>query len=368
MIEKAIGPKHKICILALFIMGNYLLTAPQGAAGKDSALAFLAGLVFCVPLYMVYIRIHSLIGDKTLAQALPLLLGKAAGSLLLVVFALYSLIVAILTVRSLTQFIKITALPQTPSFLPAILLALLSVWLVKNRFSVLAKFSTAYFFVAAACVVFLFAMSVPNMRLHNMMPVLYGNAQDMGAQALRDVGLSLGQAALLLFVFRNDHKKEGRRVYFLGLALGGLLLLLCILNSLLIFGEPFLQKLSYPYYSAVSVVSAGQIFTRMESMTYGVYVICSLVKLSVCMLTCLHILRQFFPRFTDKWIYILGFGVALCGILPISHSGKVVQAFLWISLGLEILIPLIIWFVAEAKGERERRHLEPPAEPLEPAP
>lgn len=357
MIEKAVSPKHKICILALFIMGNYLLTAPQGPAGNDSALAFLLGVILCIPLYMVYIRIHTLIQDKTLTQAMQFLFGKVVGSLLIAVFALYALIMAILTVRSLTQFIKITALPQTPSFLPAVLLVLLSVWIVKNRFSVLAKFSVLYFAIAAACIVFLFAVSIPNMQLSNMMPIAYHNTENIGVQVLRDIGFSLGQAVLLLFVFQHQQKKESRKVYFIGLGLGGLMLLLCILNSLLIFGEPFLEKLTYPYYSAVSVVSIGQIFTRMESLTYGVYVICSLVKLTVCLLVCCHAMRQFFPKYKDKWIYLLGLVTAVCGVLPISQGETVMQVFLWVSLGLQILLPLITWFVAEARGEKRKKAL-----------
>ena len=60
-----------------------------------------------------------------------------------------------------------------------------------------------------------------------------------------------------------------------------MLLGITILNSVLLFGIEFSGVLDYPYSSAGSTVTFGNLFTRMDGFLYFVYLASCIVKCAV---------------------------------------------------------------------------------------
>ena len=73
-----------------------------------------------------------------------------------------------------------------------------------------------------------------------------------------------------------------------GLIIGCGILALCFLNSILILGSSMGEIYGYPYVAAVSTVTAGKLFARMEGLLYMMYFGAACVRVSVCIsLICL---------------------------------------------------------------------------------
>ena len=91
-----------------------------------------------------------------------------------------------------------------------------------------------------------------------------------------------------IYLSENRDKKSILKGYFAG----SLLLIVCLLNVLLIFGNELSAKIDFPYSEAISTVTAGNIFMRLDGFSYYVFFMSCLVKICLS----LKVLAVIFKR------------------------------------------------------------------------
>ncbi len=84
---------------------------------------------------------------------------------------------------------------------------------------------------------------------------------------------------MLLPVFANVKDKPTLPIV-LGVAVGFLVLLVCVIQSTLTLGDT--SDIAYPYLKAVSVISSGSLFTRLDGFVYFLFFVTALIKITVC--------------------------------------------------------------------------------------
>ncbi len=72
------------------------------------------------------------------------------------------------------------------------------------------------------------------------------------------------------------------------------IIILCFLNTVLIFGTELAGILSYPYAYAVSTASLGHIFSRMDGFLYAVCFFTCFLKLASCLLSMVILVKSIF--------------------------------------------------------------------------
>ena len=82
----------------------------------------------------------------------------------------------------------------------------------------------------------------------------------------------------LKFFFDDTRTKQG----FSGVIIGACLLGMCILSPILLFGAQLSGQLDFPNSYAVSTVTVGRLFTRLDGFAYFVYFVSSVIKITVC--------------------------------------------------------------------------------------
>ena len=60
---------------------------------------------------------------------------------------------------------------------------------------------------------------------------------------------------------------------------------LVLLNSVMLFGAELAGKFDYPYSAAISTISVGYLFSRMDGFSYFLGFACTLVRIGVCITT-----------------------------------------------------------------------------------
>ena len=60
---------------------------------------------------------------------------------------------------------------------------------------------------------------------------------------------------------------------------------LVLLNSVMLFGAELAGKFDYPYSAAISTISVGYLFSRMDGFSYFLGFACALVRIGVCITT-----------------------------------------------------------------------------------
>lgn len=281
MKEKASFEKHFAALAAIFLLGDAVIAMPYASSGRQAPAAF---LLACAVAALLYGLIFALI--KRLYPPHPgAFIQKTAASVLKPAVSVCALFAAAQSFGDFVRFVKTNLLPETPTPAVVVLFLITVACLAWQRQSVLLKFSLISFMVAAAAIVLFFILSSNqfdgnHIRLFRVFPL-----DDLWEQSF-PFWRRLIFPACLLAVYHAVAFREVRPAGALGgLAVGFVLLGLCLLNSILIFGLPFAAKLRYPYASAVSTVSVGQLFTRMDGASYFVYFAGCLIRVTVCVNT-----------------------------------------------------------------------------------
>ena len=183
-------------------------------------------------------------------------------------------------------------LPSTPRFFVAAIFIIVCAYLALKSREVLLKLSVLAFPIAAVGIILFFFLSFKDFNTEwliiNRLPDIKEFLRD-GAPMALNVSLPF----LLLPVLGEyflPHKRK--RAAFSGGVIGILLLALCFFESILLFGTSLAARCEFPLYSAVSTVTVGPLFTRMDGIVFCLYFLTALIKTSVCLKICVFSLKR----------------------------------------------------------------------------
>ncbi len=264
MENKLYYTKHFVMLSVLFVLGNACITAPVKTADKYNFFVFLVscviGVIFAFTGYFIPVNKLTLI---------PIYL--------LCFFTLGDSLI------SFIKFISDNLLPDTSRFFILLPFVLILVYLGFKRTDTLFKFSLICGFLSAVVIVFFFLATFKDFDFENIYIKKLPDLDKLYFQ----IGFyfrSLIIPAALLGVFA---RAEGikKKTLLCGLGLGFLCLAVTILNSVLLFGIEFSGALKYPYSSAGSTVTFGNLFTRLDGFLYFVYSATCTVKCTLAIFT-----------------------------------------------------------------------------------
>lgn len=252
--------KHFLALSALFVLGNAVITAPKTNANQFNFLGFLvAGIISSAVYFLVYL--------------LPF--GKVTA----VIFCLLALFCIGDTGISFIRFIHNNLLPETKPVLIVLPFILVLIFIAFKTREMLLKFSVVSFLPAVFVILFFFFSTLKDFNFKNIFIYELPSLEVFYKQALPYIKSITLPCALLAFFSKLSGFKKSQAVS--GFVIGFVLLGITILNSVLLFGIEFSGVLDYPYSSAGSTVTFGNLFTRMDGFLYFVYLASCIVKCSV---------------------------------------------------------------------------------------
>lgn len=260
--------KHIASLAAIFILGDAVIVLPTSDSGDYPLLGFIAGAIAAVLLYFASLLITNRLIEKS-----PLLIFAAA-------YAFYN---AGISFIRYTDFADKILLPETSKFLIAAVFIIAAVYLAARRQEVILKLSLISVVIAVIAILLFFLLSLKDFKAENITLQNLPNFNGI-IKSIKPYFINIALPALLIPVYSRLFADE-KRVYatFSGLVTGLLLTSLCLLESLLLFGAPFAEKLYFPLAAAVSTVTVGSLFTRMDGIVYCLFFVTALIKTAVCM-------------------------------------------------------------------------------------
>lgn len=253
--------RHFVALCTLFILGNAVINLPVKTANKFTFLGFLISFLISVVLWFLVFLIPLC---KTLLFSAFLLAFWAAGD----------------TFLEFLKFISATLLRDTAKFLIAIPLIFTIVLFCLKSKTVIFKFSLISACFSVLAVIFFFIFTAKDFETRNIIIKTLPSVKNLYIQTMPYIKtVTLPSLLLVLFAKITKNKKS---TAFLGLLSGNILLASCILNSVLLFGSKFSGRLDFPYASAISTVTFGNLFTRMDGFAYFIYFASCVIKITVC--------------------------------------------------------------------------------------
>ena len=280
--------KHLASLAAIFILGDAVIVLPSSDSGDYPLLGFFAAAVAAALLYFAALPLaRRLIGKPCKSPFLRLfsfaLLIAAAG------YALYN---AGITFIRYTDFVDRLLLPETPRFLIAAVFIVSAVYLATRRQEVILKLALIAVFAAAAAVLFFFLLSSADFKAENIAVYALPSLSGLTNSA-KPYFINVALPALLIPAYSALFTGKSRAAApFFGLITGLALTLLCLLESLLLFGAPLAERLDFPLAAAVSTVTVGPLFSRLDGVGYCLFFVPALIKTAVCMKLAFFAIRR----------------------------------------------------------------------------
>ncbi len=271
---------HTFCLVACFTMGSAIIALPfADAAGSTVAALILALLVAAALAFLLLPPICAIFSERLLKARLGKILlfpVYAAAAAMVFLYALHSFSV-------LCNFVSANMLPQASTALIAAVFALCVLWASFMREGAILKFSLIAFILSCAVVIIFFFALLGDFDFSRAFESEI-TATTVTKEALTYLlRVFLPASPVILYISLNSDKTK-KAPLSLGVALGGALLTLTLLSSIMLFGVPQATTLEYAFADAISTVSVGYLFTRMDGFAYFVFFATVLIKVTVCVL------------------------------------------------------------------------------------
>lgn len=292
---------HQIALVALFTLGNTLLRFPWANVQAGVTLSFLLSvgiaLLFGLGASFFATRLYRrrLKNKKRLRLAACILFSVPVCAL--------AFLAAYNGCRDLLFFFEETLLPEKTGLLFAALFLAVAAVLSRSARRGIDVFALIAFCATLCAVLVLFFSGVPQFRVE------YGNVElptvsAIGASLLpilTEFALPMVPLGVYLALAKPcGCKNRFPKPFVSGLLIGGGIMFLCVLQTLLTFGAPYLATLKYPYSAAVRVVSVGAYAFRPELISYLPDFLSCTVRVAVCFSCMKFTVGRFLPRVRNR--------------------------------------------------------------------
>lgn len=270
---------HTNTLFALFILGNAVIVLPSKNADKFSFLGFLVAAVLGVALYLIALPAAKILFSGNIANKnLPFKIFSAVVFLTVAVFAAFC---AADTFSDFASFVKDILLKDTTMFFIAAIFLFVVIFFSIRRQEDTLKFFLIAFWFSLAIISFFFVALAFRFDLKNIYIFELPKLKELYSQTKPYI-LNPVLPTVLLPIYKVAVFGKSRASRSLaGVILGYLLLGLCVVSAVLLFGSALAGKLEYPYSSAVSTVSIGRLFSRLDGFSYFIYFVAALAKITV---------------------------------------------------------------------------------------
>ena len=272
---------HIFAICSLFVLGNAVITMPFYKS-KSIFLFVLISLVFS----LFIICITSLLLNLSTKSKFIFYITAAAVS----AAAIHG---AVSTVIDYLGFIKSVQLPQTSIFLSgaAIILTVVAFLFVKS--GAIYKYGLLVALISGVFILIVFISGLKSFDFSILKTAL--NKTDISVKELFYCFSSC--AVLPAFVFLTNDKSLWLKYTLGGTATGFSALTICAAQSIFTLGNA--MDISYPYIKAVSIISSGSLFTRIDGFVYFVFFSSAIIKITVCIWVLVLSLNHIYKKTED---------------------------------------------------------------------
>lgn len=334
--------------------------------GRDDWMAYLLLSVAAVPLALFYRRFS---GHPPLMQ-LRNFCGKRLGTVLALGYSLLGLLLASASFSVYTDFVVFTGLEYSKPWLNGLMLSVAAVSLLRSDLPGLGRLSRLMFSTVLVLLLGEIGIILVKARPENLLPLLENGGRDL--PSILYAGLALVAPPLFFTAFLGEHtenpvtespnlitksanlirknRRPGVRWYQNGLVVGSFCaIFLVTLDSVataMTLGDFLMQRMTYPAYTAMSVVELGKSFHHIELLVSGWLILTLPFRVCMYLSFAKRILTALWPKW-ERW-YPLLLVAACCGLYlltPAEDAWKRLEAArLWIILttvGLPMLLALL---------------------------
>lgn len=232
---------------------------------------------------LLYNKLGLMFPKMTIVQMNEKVLGKWLGNSISLLFFSLAFLYSSALLFYTGNFFIIEIMPETPLEATVILMGAIMVMAVRQGLETFARSAELFillFFFFLICLVF---SVIPEIKIENLQPMFEVKIKPLLHGTLFLVVTSTINAVVLLMIFPADvnQPEKAQKSFLIGTVIGGLVMIIITLLSLLVLGPYFSENLVYPGYELAKRINIGNFITRIEAIMAGMWMITIYFKLVV---------------------------------------------------------------------------------------
>jgi spore germination protein KB len=287
MLEKGKISRSQFAILVMmFTIGSSVLLLPSGLANEakqDAWIAALLGVGIGALFVVLYIALGNRYPNLTLAEYSEVILGKWLGKVVSFLYFAFFFLLSALVLRNIGDFLNIYDLPQTPIASIHILFLLIVIMAVRLGLEIFSRAAEIFFPWVLLFSFIILVFIAPQIDFINLQPIIGDGVKPILRASIPFIGSPLLELVVFLMIFPAINRAQGSKTGFLaGYLMGGIILFLFSLFSILVLGDVLTARNLYPIYILAKQINIAEIIQRVEAFPSLLWFITIFIKLTVC--------------------------------------------------------------------------------------
>ena len=275
--EQAGQNKHDFSLAVLTVLGDAVLILPGKGSGKYLFIGAVTAIGCAFLLYAILLFFLRFFLKRRERLYTKIVLAISAFPI-----AAYAFYCGTLCWRRFVRFATEILLPYTNKVWIFLIFAAVVFALAVKGNEVLLKFSFLSLAICGFVIVLMLVLSIKDFKVGNIAIYTFPDAKALTRESVPFLKSITAPAMLIPMYQAVCEKRVSRRACFGGLAAGSILLIACFADCLLLFGVALSARFDYPLYSAVSTVTVGPLFTRLDGVVYALFFLTALIKTVFC--------------------------------------------------------------------------------------
>lgn len=365
MHKEQINDKEAISLMSLFIMGSTLIFGIGINADNDAWLAGMAGILFSIPVILIYSRIVVLFPGKDLFEILVCVFGKFVGKIVSLLYIWYCFHLGALVMRNFGEYVNTLILPETPMIVILLFMGAICIAAVRLGIEVIGRVSAYFIPLILAIIAIVVVLGASEYNFNFLKPILYNGFTTVIKDGYSTFAFPFAETVVFLGAFFSlKTKKSPRKVYFSGLMLAGAVIIILAVRNIVTLGS-LRNMLYFPSHVAVSRIKVGTFLQRIEVTVDFVFTVTAFIKSSVCLFVACKGIGRFF-NLTDYRSIVIQTGLLMTYFSRFVYDDIMEMrnwAFLvynYYAFPFQVAFPVIIWIIAEIrkKGRKDKEYID----------
>ncbi|WP_042474412.1 GerAB/ArcD/ProY family transporter [Bacillus ndiopicus] len=357
--KQIISTRQFTIVTFLYSIGTSILIIPSYLAElskQDSWIAATVGVLLSILLLMLYITLANTFPKRTFIEIIEKVFGKWLGKFIAILFIIFAFMNSSELLYFIGSFMQIEIMPETPNTAFVLLFALIIIMGSYLGLETFARSAELFFPMFMFLFIFFIIFITPDIKFENILPILDTAPRKFIASVLYFMSIFSFPSIMLLMIFPHtiNKNKSAQKGFYLGILLGGFVLILLIALCILALGVINTASQNYPTYVLAQRISIGNFFQRIEVIITFMWIITIYIRTFVYFYTALVGLQQIFHIKNEKPL-ILPLSFLLIGVSQIIHPNithsSIYNTGVWIpySATFSVILPIFLLLIAKIR-------------------
>ncbi|KEH98193.1 GerAB/ArcD/ProY family transporter [Clostridium botulinum] len=358
MYKEKMSIKQFQFLIFTFGLGSYLLFNLGAESKQDAWISSILATILCIPCGIIYGKIMNYYPGKNIFQILEIIFGKFFGSVFNTLVVIFPFLLGSYILNDVVDFIKATALNNTPEYITIIFICSLVMWMLNSGIEVLSAWAN---FIVRIILIFIFLawiLLVPQMQIINIQPIFYSGFKSIIKESFTIMAFPMNQVVIFLNFcnYVKFNNKNVTYVFIKPIILSGILAVSFIITNIIILGVNDYISSYYAGYESAKRLTLGGEFQRVEIIVSATFTIMQFLQINYCLLGVGKGLEKLFNlnNYRDILVPLVFLMINFTYIIFRSSIRALEFARgLWITycFFMEVLLPMIILLIIFIRGK-----------------